>query len=101
MLSDDAPKYKKLTDKLCLNAPYGAWRFLTWGELYMSAIRPSGLNAPYGAWCFLTPVPEGRSTGCYERLNAPYGARCFLTGKVAAIKIGRSVLMHLMALGAF
>ena len=38
-----------------------------------------------------------------ESLNAPYGARCFLTSwdwKLGTIKT-ISVLMHLMALGAF
>ena len=37
-----------------------------------------------------------------EPLNAPFGARCFLTehGKVSK-SLSKSVLMHLLALGAF
>ena len=36
-------------------------------------------------------------------LNAPYGARCFLTrrGHHSGERLGMSVLMHLMVLGAF
>ena len=36
-------------------------------------------------------------------LNAPYGARCFLTAGSVTLRyvINLTVLMHLMALGAF
>ena len=37
-----------------------------------------------------------------EPLNAPFGARCFLTQKRAKLeRTSQSVLMHLLALGAF
>ena len=61
------------------------------------------LNAPFGAWCFLTlPVfPSPTKAGLC--LNAPFGAWCFLT--LIAAGASKSplwrVLMHLLALGAF
>ena len=61
------------------------------------------LNAPYGARCFLT-LKQQDSAGKTRiaGLNAPYGARCFLTEKDLHRNIrAASVLMHLMALGAF
>ena len=68
------------------------------------------LNAPFGAWCFLTPVtPDHGDTptpvlmhllvlGAFRLvsttrvrmfslgLNAPFGARCFLTDAYTSIK---------------
>ena len=38
----------------------------------------TGLNAPYGAWCFLTICTITQSTALWTGLNAPFGARCFL-----------------------
>ena len=60
------------------------------------------LNAPFGARCFLASATIGAAIGMLIGLNAPFGARCFLTK--SAIRANRrlaSVLMHLMALGAF
>ena len=66
--------------RACLNAPFGAWCFLT---AVVAVERPHlivRLNAPYGAWCFLTLGLRRLSATCSQpRLNAPYGARCFLT----------------------
>ena len=42
-------------------------------------VRYGGLNAPYGAWCFLTMLMFLLWKNVRFRLNAPYGARCFLT----------------------
>ena len=61
-----------------LNAPYGAWCFLTESNWYARPTHARCLNAPYGAWCFLT----------YFDLNA-------------LVQSLHEVLMHLMALGAF
>ncbi len=63
--------------------------------------QTAGLNAPFGAWCFLT-IRSPTATNATKSLNAPYGARCFLTIAVSAAG-GTSciVLMHLLALGAF
>ena len=38
----------------CLNAPYGAWCFLTFCPTQSNTLLSACLNAPYGAWCFLT-----------------------------------------------
>ena len=62
----------------------------------------SGLNAPYGAWCFLTvELVDAAHSIC--GLNAPYDAWCFLTCLVGKLRQRRNciVLMCLMALGAF
>ena len=62
----------------------------------------TSLNAPYGARCFLTFADTlDKETGAVS-LNAPYGARCFLTltNCISTYRVF-SVLMHLMALGAF
>ena len=61
------------------------------------------LNAPYGAWCFLT---ERLALICSRtsvlRLNAPYGARCFLIPEGHdGRRDAHRVLMRLMVLGAF
>ena len=61
-----------------------------------------GLNAPYGARCFLTTSGLPTTEITWESLNAPYGARCFLTRMVDELEaMAITVLMHLMALGAF
>ena len=60
------------------------------------------LNAPYGAWCFLTDQRGRPPVTGIESLNAPYGARCFLTSLLTlSRRLVGDVLMHLMALGAF
>ena len=46
----------------------------------------SGLNAPTGAWCFLTGWPDGRPRQAV-RLNAPTGAWCFLTEGAAQVAL--------------
>ena len=68
---------------LCLNAPYGAWCFLTM-TFSCEQDTCSGLNAPYGAWYYLTPCSLSWLTGGSPSLNAPFGARCFLTYLLAA-----------------
>ena len=86
---------------LCLNAPYGARCFLTnYAQVRISV--DGSLNAPYGARCFLTG-DNYVSFGDYGGLNAPYGARCFLTDEARRCSSAKrsTVLMHLMALGAF
>ena len=53
MLSDNAGPTADSNAGRRLNAPYGAWCFLT--ARYLSTVlEHTGLNAPYGAWCFLT-----------------------------------------------
>ena len=47
----------------------------------------SGLNAPYGAWCFLTVSSSSMRRLSGLCLNAPYGARYFLTA--TGLKWGR------------
>ena len=66
-------------------------------------VHEAGLNAPYGARCFLTFPLENTRGWVVLRLNAPYGARCFLTGARLYLRTPKqiTVLMHLMALGAF
>ena len=60
-----------------------------------------GLNAPFGARCFLTFEGSGLSIRI-SRHNAPFGARCFLTWDSGlGIAFTITVLMHLLALGAF
>ena len=62
----------------------------------------AGLNAPYGAWCFLTKYGYDFEHEATYGLNAPYGARCFLTGMDQLHGSDQErVLMHLMVLGAF
>ena len=110
---------------VCLNAPYGARCFLTHG-IRWAVPRRMSLNAPYGARCFLTGYPVDIVVNDCIRLNAPYGARCFLTLPTQSPRMSSrslnapygarcfltdrngiphaaydSVLMHLMALGAF
>ena len=64
--------------------------------------RTIRLNAPYGARCFLTSVTVNDTPQVRVRLNAPYGARCFLTTVSRGDQSwANTVLMHLMALGAF
>ena len=62
-----------------------------------------GLNAPFGARCFLTHLVDYTAVTLDKSLNAPFGARCFLTVKTASSLSASwlSVLMHLLALGAF
>ena len=62
-----------------------------------------GLNAPYGARCFLTANDQNLLIPLELSLNAPYGARCFLTKPLASTPVSplMTVLMHLMAVGAF
>ena len=69
----------------------------------MDLSRTVSLNAPFGARCFLTLQELGfHERGGVQRLNAPFGARRFLTKQIQAIpEIGKTVLMHLLALGAF
>ena len=38
---------------LCLNAPFGAWCFLTVTSMVTNGRIATGLNAPYGVRCFL------------------------------------------------
>ena len=62
------------------------------------------LNAPYGAWCFLTlKILTLCISVRVPSLNAPYGARCFLTDVDTGVQVTGAalVLMHLLALGAF
>ena len=61
------------------------------------------LNAPFGARCFLAGGPVAAPARARSGLNAPFGARCFLApgGGLHGPLDESSVLMHLLALGAF
>ena len=85
-----------------LNAPFGARCFLTWTVITPKAAQTGSLNAPFGARCFLTWLRACVCVGVAVCLNAPFGARCFLTPRAqTSTPTRRSVLMHLLALGAF
>ena len=88
---------------LGLNAPYGAWRFLTDSLHVRHPAIKKRLNAPFGARCFLTRTSSTRFRLFRQSLNSPFGARCFLTRNdpVRRAQRDRTVLMHLLALGAF
>ena len=59
------------------------------------------LNVPYMLGLLLL-VALSICSILIESVNAPFGARCFLTGNCAgAHYLYGSVLMHLLALGAF
>ena len=63
-----------------LNAPFGAWCFLTLPVFPSPTKAGLCLNAPFGAWCFLTSTESAREGhGPLVGLNAPFGAWCFLT----------------------
>ena len=67
-----------VSQAICLNAPFGAWCFLTNKEKCMINIDFS-LNAPFGARCFLTRCSSWVMPLRLSSLNASYCARCFLT----------------------
>ena len=86
-----------------LNAPFGARCFLTYKITVYHIVGPIYcLNAPFGARCFLTERRNYARQLQLSRLNAPFGARCFLTEHKGAVTgLAQTVLMHLLALGAF
>ena len=96
LLGGDAKQWESF------NAPFGARCFLTAKDKVTKAACVWGFNAPFGARCFLT-VCSGESLDTWVAgLNAPFGARCFLTNAQRVVKPRiYSVLMHLLALGAF
>lgn len=68
---------------------------------HKKALADAGLNVPFGAWCFLTSTRQ-RGGKCTCRNNPPFGARRFLTPMGHPEGVARrTVLIHLMALGAF
>ena len=79
MLSDNPKDELGDGDKPSLNAPYGAWCFLTLCSVLPRLQPHVGLNALYGARCFLTGVYGASACTGSKGLNAPYGARCLLT----------------------
>ena len=85
-----------------LNAPFGARCFLTLSDTTTRfTLSWTGLNAPFGARCFLTRIAIKHKDMDALGLNAPFGARCFLTANRDRNHHDRGVLMHLLALGAF
>ena len=79
----------------------GAFRQAEYEDFGPWEIR--SLNAPYGARCFPTSELRSKTVEQVKGLNAPYGARCFPTVRYMDLSesVVQSVLMHLMALGAF
>ena len=81
------------------NAPSDARCFLA-RTPSRSSRSSCGRNAPSGARCFLARTPSRSSRSSCGR-DAPSGARCFLAMVVLDWTVSDTVVMHLLALGAF